>query len=338
MKLLRPSHLGFLFISGLSLALACGDDDASSGASGGGGGKANATGGSKSGTGGATTGGSKSGTGGKSSGTGGNKSTGGESTATGGVETGGTPSTGGASTTGGTSTGGRNTGGTSTSETGGSANGGENTAGDSNGGTGGSPTNAGAGAGGETSTGGTGEGGGTSSGGGGAIGGDSNVGGSGGDGEVGGSGGGGGGETTCIELEDVQPWIFLPADEVEDLPPAYATEGTPNLGAAAPDYVLLNLHTEQRGHIEFGTGNEASWQTCEHCLIYFTDVSSTTSGISFIATAGALDIEESSKPFDGYFDAVGTNITLTESNSNDEIIPNGRCVHFNSMRILVGEP
>jgi hypothetical protein len=334
MKLLRPSHLGFLFISGLSLALACGDDDdASSGASGGGGGKANATGGSKSGTGGATTGGSKSGTGGKSSGTGGNKSTGGESTATGGVETGGTPSTGGASTTGGTSTGGRNTGGTANGETGGSANGGENTAGDSNGGTGGSPTNAGAGAGGETSTGGTGEGG-TSSGGGGATGGDNNVGGSGGDDAMGGSGGGNGG-STCIELQDDQPWFFAGTN---DYPyGTYFAVTIPNLGSADTDWIELDLSANANGHVELGTGVETSYATCKHCLSYLMPIDSEIL-MNFLATSGTLDTSTSSKSAEGYYDASGADITLTETDSEFEVIPNGRCVHFNSIRILVGEP
>jgi hypothetical protein len=118
--------------------------------------------------------------------------------------------------------------------------------------------------------------------------------------------------------------------------------GTPDpaLGGSDPDEWDLQLYeangSQAPGTFNLGTGNDANFKTCDHCVVVWQDVTQDTVGKTFFQQSGELTMTVNGSPMTGKVKGSLKNVKLIEVtvDANDYTstpVANGACLEIDTL-------
>jgi hypothetical protein len=145
-------------------------------------------------------------------------------------------------------------------------------------------------------------------------------------GNEGGAGGAAPLPTNCLEI-GAGTWAEQLSPEEGEA--TYYTYLSPNVGSSARDLLGLLDYDDAVGTITFGHGDDASIDTCWHCMLVNIP-NGVGDGRNFFALGGTLDISASSQPLAGVMEASFSDVTLVEVDADYHPLAGGDCLHLPS--------
>lgn len=144
-----------------------------------------------------------------------------------------------------------------------------------------------------------------------------------------------GGPGACLEFTTTD--IYKVAGVTDMLWRAALHEkfGDPNVH----DFFQMEFYSFDTGTFVLGTGSNAAYQSCEQCVLVYTDVNQGSGSAvgAYFATSGTLTVHPQTQPGGMVLSAVLKDLVLRETDDNMNVIPGGACFRASELRYGCGD-